>query len=73
MPGIPVFHSRDLVERKLIGHVVDRYGQLGTELPTNGGAWHGMSVTPYTVHPCSFIEISCCATDPMNSAPARGD
>jgi xylan 1,4-beta-xylosidase len=39
LPGIPVFHSRDLVEWKLIGHVVDRYGQLGAELPTNGGAW----------------------------------
>ena len=39
LPGIPVFHSQDLVEWELIGHVVDRDGQLGAELPTNGGAW----------------------------------
>jgi len=39
LPGIPVFHSRDLVQWNLIGHVITRYGQLGDELPTNGGAW----------------------------------
>lgn len=30
-PGIPVFHSRDLVNWKLIGHVMDRAEQLNLE------------------------------------------
>jgi xylan 1,4-beta-xylosidase len=39
-PGIPIFHSRDLIEWALIGHVVTRPGQqqmLG--VPTGGGIW----------------------------------
>ena len=40
LPGIPVFHSRDLVDWELIGHVVDRPGQSASrDVPTNGGAW----------------------------------
>ncbi|QSB12874.1 glycoside hydrolase family 43 protein [Natronosporangium hydrolyticum] len=39
-PGIPIFHSRDLVRWELIGHVVDRPGQLALAMvPTLGGAW----------------------------------
>ena len=30
-PGIPVFHSKDLVHWELIGHVLDRPGQLDTQ------------------------------------------
>lgn len=30
-PGIPIFHSKDLVNWKLIGHVLDRPEQLDTE------------------------------------------
>jgi xylan 1,4-beta-xylosidase len=40
LPGIPVFHSRDLVEWTKIGHVVTREGQLASHsVPTLGGAW----------------------------------
>lgn len=40
LPGIPVYHSTDLVDWTRIGHVVDREGQLDSrEVPTLGGAW----------------------------------
>lgn len=40
LPGIPVYHSKDLVNWNLIGHVVTRETQLASaEVPTNGGAW----------------------------------
>ncbi|PTT69968.1 glycoside hydrolase family 43 protein [Arthrobacter sp. HMWF013] len=40
LPGIPVYHSTDLVTWTRIGHVVDREGQLDSrEVPTLGGAW----------------------------------
>jgi alpha-N-arabinofuranosidase len=38
-PGIPVFHSRDLVNWRLIGHAIDRAGQLdlsGVRMVTDG-------------------------------------
>src|SRR5690606_14845755 len=38
-PGIPVFHSRDLVNWRLIGHAIDRPGQLdfsGVRVVTDG-------------------------------------
>src|SRR3979490_1829724 len=39
-PGIPLFHSRDLVRWEPIGHVIERAGQLALEnVPTLGGAW----------------------------------
>lgn len=37
-PGLPIFHSRDLVNWKLIGHAVDREGMVDfTGLATNRG------------------------------------
>jgi beta-xylosidase len=40
LPGIPVYHSADLVNWARIGHVVDREGQLDSgDVPTLGGAW----------------------------------
>jgi beta-xylosidase len=40
LPGIPVYHSTDLVTWTRIGHVVDREGQLDSrDVPTLGGAW----------------------------------
>jgi xylan 1,4-beta-xylosidase len=40
LPGIPVFHSADLTHWEMIGHVVERPGQLASAtVPTNGGAW----------------------------------
>src|SRR4029450_3923743 len=36
----PVFHSADLAHWEMIGHVVERPGQLASAgVPTNGGAW----------------------------------
>ena len=40
LPGIPVFHSTDLVSWRQIGNVVERPGQLASaHVPTLGGAW----------------------------------
>jgi xylan 1,4-beta-xylosidase len=40
LPGIPIFHSQDLADWSLIGHVVTRPGQLASwDIPTSGGAW----------------------------------
>lgn len=40
LPGVPIYHSTDLIEWNLIGHVVTREGQLqGRGVPTAGGAW----------------------------------
>ena len=40
LPGIPVFHSTDLVNWTQLGHVVERPGQLASaHVPTLGGAW----------------------------------
>ena len=30
-PGVPVFHSRDLVHWRCLGHVLDRPGQLNLD------------------------------------------
>ena len=38
-PGIPVYHSKDLIDWTLIGHVADRHGQLAPNAPTNLGVW----------------------------------
>jgi beta-xylosidase len=39
-PGIPIYHSTDLVDWKLVNHVVTRKGQLRDEgVATLGGAW----------------------------------
>jgi len=40
LPGIPVFHSRDLTSWTQVGNVVEREGQLASAtVPTLGGAW----------------------------------
>jgi xylan 1,4-beta-xylosidase len=40
LPGIPIHHSRDLVEWTLIGHVGTRADQLGLSgVTTSGGVW----------------------------------
>lgn len=38
-PALPVYHSRDLIEWNLIGHVVDRPGILADGVRTGGGTW----------------------------------
>lgn len=40
LPGLPVYHSQDLVHWDLIGHVITRLGQLQLAgVPTGGSAW----------------------------------
>lgn len=40
LPGLPIYHSTDLVHWDLIGHVVTTEQQLASaDVPTNGGAW----------------------------------
>jgi xylan 1,4-beta-xylosidase len=40
LPGIPIHHSRDLLNWELIGHVVTRPGQFQMRgVPTSGGCW----------------------------------
>lgn len=40
LPGLPVYHSTDLVHWQLVSHVVTRSEQLRIdEVPTNGGLW----------------------------------
>jgi beta-xylosidase len=40
LPGLPVYHSTDLINWKLLSHVVTRSEQLRIdEVPTNGGLW----------------------------------
>ena len=39
LPGVPIYHSRDLVSWTLIGHVATRLGQFAPNIPTNLGAW----------------------------------
>lgn len=40
LPGLPIYHSKDLVHWNLIGHVVTTEHQLASaDIPTNGGAW----------------------------------
>lgn len=39
LPGVPIYHSRDLISWQLIGHVATRLGQFAPNIPTNLGAW----------------------------------
>ncbi len=40
LPGIPIYHSTDLIDWELIGHVLTRTEQFdAATAPTNGGIW----------------------------------
>jgi len=40
LPGLPIYHSKDMINWKTIGHVVTTEHQLeSANIPTNGGAW----------------------------------
>ena len=40
LPGIPIYHSTDLVTWTKIGHVITRRDQLQVDgVPTGGGVW----------------------------------
>ena len=40
LPGLPIYHSRNLTDWQLIGHVLERPAQIDlSNTPTAGGAW----------------------------------
>ncbi|MEY4499711.1 MAG: hypothetical protein RL319_699 [Actinomycetota bacterium] len=40
LPGLPIYHSKDMIHWETIGHVVTTEHQLASaDIPTNGGAW----------------------------------
>ena len=40
LPGLPIYHSKDMIHWETIGHVVTTEHQLASaNIPTNGGAW----------------------------------
>lgn len=58
-PGVPIFHSKDLVNWKQIGHVLDRPSQLDiTELGTSRGIF--APAISYNPHNNTFYMITTC-------------
>ena len=58
-PGIPVFHSKDLVNWELIGHVLDRAEQLDTE---GFGLSRGI-FAPAITHDDGIFYVTCTIVD----------
>ncbi|HEV8217936.1 MAG TPA: glycosyl hydrolase 115 family protein, partial [Gemmatimonadaceae bacterium] len=58
-PGIPIFHSRDLVHWKQIGHVLDRPTQLSVD---NRGVSEGIYAPAISYHDGTFYLITTCST-----------
>lgn len=56
-PGIPVFHSRDLVQWKQLGHVIDRPGQLDF---SGLGISRGIFAPAISYHEGTFYLVSTC-------------
>jgi alpha-N-arabinofuranosidase len=65
-PGIPVFHSTDLAHWDLVGHVIDRAGQLDYDgIASSGGVF-----APTLRHHEGLFWVVCTLVDP--SDPHRG-
>jgi alpha-N-arabinofuranosidase len=65
-PGLPVYHSTDLAHWELVGHVVDRVGQLDYEgIASSGGLF-----APTLRHHEGLFWVVCTLVDP--SDPRRG-
>ena len=65
-PGLPVFHSTDLAHWELVGHVVDRVGQLDYDgIASSGGLF-----APTLRHHDGLFWVVCTLVDP--SDPSRG-
>ena len=66
VPGLPVFHSRDLVSWEQIGHVVDRPGQLDLDgIASSGGLY-----APTLRHHDGVFWVVCTLVDQQD--PTRG-
>ncbi|MER5281399.1 glycoside hydrolase family 43 protein [Streptomyces sp. NPDC002809] len=61
VPGVPLWHSRDLVNWRLIGHALDRPGQL--ELPDSVPASCGVYAPTLRHHDGRFWMITTVVTD----------
>ncbi|MEU1367387.1 glycoside hydrolase family 43 protein [Streptomyces sp. NPDC005803] len=61
VPGVPLWHSRDLVNWRLIGHALDRPGQL--ELPETVPASCGVYAPTLRHHDGRFWMITTVVTD----------
>lgn len=58
-PGIPIFHSKDLVNWKQLGHVLDRPSQLNlSEIRLSGGIY--APAIEYNPHNDTFYLITTC-------------
>lgn len=56
-PGIPVFHSRDLVHWTQIGNAIDRAGQLNFDKMT---MWQGVYAPDISWHDGTFYIVNTC-------------
>src|SRR5690349_3889914 len=56
-PGIPVFHSRDLVNWTQIGNAIDRPGQLNFDKMT---MWQGVYAPDISFHDGTFYILNTC-------------
>lgn len=76
LPGIPIFHSRDLEHFELLTHMAVRHGQLDVQnAATGGGAWPRQSGTTTTGSGWSYrtwwvVVATYCS--PPATRPGRG-
>jgi len=56
-PGIPIYHSKDLVKWELIGHALTRRSQLDIKTPEPGG---GIWATTVRQHDGKFYVMAAC-------------
>jgi len=56
-PGIPIFHSKDLVNWTQIGHVLDRTEQLNMKTPSNGGGIWAPTIRYY--NGLFYVIVTC--------------
>ena len=56
-PGVPIYHSKDLIKWELIGHALTRRSQLDIRTPEPGG---GIWATTIREHNGRFYIMTCC-------------
>jgi beta-xylosidase len=63
-PGVPIYHSRDLVNWKLIGHALTRQSQLSMRRVDPGG---GIYAPTLRYHKGRFYMATCCVYSRLGS------
>ena len=56
-PGVPIYHSKDLIKWELIGHVLTRRSQLDVRTPEPGG---GIWAATIRQHNGRLYVMTCC-------------